>query len=387
MIRTAVIACSVFLLFSCNSNKENFKVTGNLTGGTGKMIFLKEMTVSKLIPVDSVILDETGSFSLGGYTDIIKFYAFYVDPGDMVTLLIRPGDKIKISGKTGDLSASCQVEGSEDSRSIRELSAELNKTLEGIKNLSKVFNDSLKSPDFEKIKARLDNSYKEIVSSHRDFTFRFIREHIQSPASLMALYQQIGVRTYLLDPVKDFSWYQMVDSSLIILYPGSEAVQELHRQVMELTEQKRMNELALRRFEIGSEVPEISLPSPEGDTISLSSLKGKYVLLDFWASWCGPCRAENPRLVTAYQKYNSKGFEIFQVSLDRTREAWVKAIEDDHLTWIHVSDLKYWNSVVVTVYNIQGIPANLLLDPQGRIIDQNLRGERLNAKLEEIFND
>jgi thiol-disulfide isomerase/thioredoxin len=109
--------------------------------------------------------------------------------------------------------------------------------------------------------------------------------------------------------------------------------------------------------------------------------------LDFWASWCGPCRSENPNLVAAYQKYNSKGFEIYQVSLDRSRESWIKAIEDDHLTWTHVSDLQFWNSVVVPVYNIQGIPMNFLLDPEGRIVDQNLRGDMLSAKLKEIFKE
>jgi thiol-disulfide isomerase/thioredoxin len=385
--RTAIIFSLLFLFFSCQSGKNNFRVSGNLSGEENAMVYLKEMTVRDLIPVDSTELDENGAFSLAGYTELVSFYALYVSQDDFIVLLIGPGDRITVTGEAQSLSDTYQVEGSNDSRSLRELSAELNKTLLRINELSHIFNDSINSPDFESIKSGLDRTYEEIVNSQREFTFRFIRENINSLASLMALYQQVGTHHFVLDPVKDFTWYKMVDSSLTIKYPGSESVQELHRQVVELSAQRYAQEVQKKRFEKGSEVPDIELLSPNGDTIALSSLKGKYVLLDFWASWCGPCRSESPNLVAAYQKYNLKGFEIYQVSLDRSRSSWIKAIEDDHLTWTHVSDLQFWNSVVVPVYNIQGIPMNFLLDPEGRIVDQNLRGERLAEKLKEIFNE
>jgi peroxiredoxin len=136
---------------------------------------------------------------------------------------------------------------------------------------------------------------------------------------------------------------------------------------------------------VGDKAPEIALPDPTGKIIALSSLRGKYVLIDFWSSWCGPCRRENPNVVKMYQTYKDKGFEIFGVSLDMNKEQWLQAIEQDGLTWTHVSDLGYWNSVVVPQYQISGIPATFLLDKEGKIIARDLRGAELEAKLKEVL--
>jgi thiol-disulfide isomerase/thioredoxin len=140
--------------------------------------------------------------------------------------------------------------------------------------------------------------------------------------------------------------------------------------------------------EIGDIAPEIRLPDTNGDTISLSSLRGKVVLIDFWASWCGPCRKENPTVVAAYKNYKDKNFtigkkfEIYGVSVDRDKNAWAKGIVDDKLTWSNVSDLQYWNSAPVKTYGVRGIPANFLIDEDGIIIAKNLRGEALENALE-----
>ncbi|MDP3003258.1 MAG: TlpA disulfide reductase family protein, partial [Bacteroidales bacterium] len=202
-----------------------------------------------------------------------------------------------------------------------------------------------------------------------------------------ALYQQVAPNVYVLNPSRDLKYFVKVDSSMSILYPEYEPVTSLHEQVQELVAGIKVETDIAPASGEKTEAPEISLPTPDGDTIKLSSTRGSVVLLDFWAAWCVPCRQESPNLVKAYNLYHKKGFQIYQVSLDKTKEAWMKGIQDDKLeNWIHVSDIKYWNSVVVPLYKIESIPYNFLLDKEGRIIASTLRGEQLQIKLAELFN-
>jgi thiol-disulfide isomerase/thioredoxin len=157
-------------------------------------------------------------------------------------------------------------------------------------------------------------------------------------------------------------------------YPENEFVKQYHQQVE-----------VERKTAIGFPAPDIALTDPEGKLLKLSSLKGKVVLIDFWASWCGPCRKENPNVVAVYNQYKDKGFEVFSVSLDKDRDSWLAAIAKDNLIWPnHVSDLKYWKSAGAAAYGVTSIPFTVLVDRKGNIVAKKLRGEELEKQVKEL---
>lgn len=157
--------------------------------------------------------------------------------------------------------------------------------------------------------------------------------------------------------------------------------QQLLAQKQQEEQQAKLDNL----IPVGSEAPDFTQNSPEGKPISLSSLRGKVVLIDFWASWCRPCRMENPNVLRVYNKYHNKGFEILGVSLDKTKEAWTGAIKQDGLPWKHVSDLQFWNNAVAQQYGVSAIPYTVLVDREGKVLAKNLRGPALEEKLAEVL--
>lgn len=217
--------------------------------------------------------------------------------------------------------------------------------------------------------AELQSKYMDLMNAGNDSVASLLRKEPASLA-LINLLQSQGV----LDKDQYMDVYLSAAEKVQKEWPNEPNIKEF----VAFVEKSKLTA-------IGQVAPEIALPNPTGDTVSLSSMRGKYVLVDFWAKWCGPCRRENPNVVKAYHKFKGKGFEVLGVSLDRTKEDWLQAIQQDGLVWTHVSDLKYFNSKAAADYNINAIPFSILVDPQGVIIAKNLRGAALEKKLEEVL--
>ena len=386
MIKKLIPVILVALTISgCKNNVA--EISGTLIKPVaGSYVFLEELKPEELKRVDSAAVAPDGTFKLKRDLTEASFYLLKITDNNFLTMVLEPGDKIEMNSYFDSLSYPSSLTGSKGTELMAEYNQTLRKSIRKFSSLNSIYMDNLNNPELPKVVESLDSMAQSYLSEINAYTKNYIDENLTSLVSLVALYQQIAPSVYVMNPSNDLRYFVKVDSSLRKNYPENPLVVSLHEQIQEMSANIKNNEEKTPAAGEGAEAPEISLPSPEGKTINLSSTRGSYVLLDFWASWCLPCRKENPNLVLAYNKYHKKGFQIYQVSLDKTKEAWIKGIKDDQLDqWIHVSDVKYWNSVVVPLYKIESIPANFLLDKEGKIIATNLRGEQLEKKLAEIF--
>jgi peroxiredoxin len=361
-------------------------IKGQLEGPKQPFVYLEELTISGHKAADSIAPDKSGFFK---FKREVKYPSFFTlrtkQRNNFITLLAMPGERIKITGRADSLMQTYQVTGSDGSKDVQLLTQRLAKTIRARDSLNRVYKQFYNSPNIENIRQILTMNYQNCLEGQRQFTISFITKKPSSLACLMALYQKLDSNSWVLYKAEDIKYYIKVDSALFKKYKDAPHVMALHTNIQQLKEQDRVLQLQQMLANLGAKAPDIALPSSKGDTIRLSSLKGKVILLDFWASWNSECRKDNKNLVLLYNKYKSKGFEIFQVSLDKTKETWVKAIKEDRLWWAQVSDLKYWQSPVVQLYNFKKIPTTYLIDKDGIIIARDLKGEALSNKLAEIF--
>ncbi len=360
------IAIIGLLVFSCkNNNKDNFTINGVVNGvDTGK-VFLQAVVDSKLKTIDTAEINN-GNFTFKGTVKDPELYLIKL--GYRADLLPFFVENSKISVKINpDSISEAVIEGSQAQKVFHSYSKGFDEYQKKENGVYAQY-QHIKKNATKKMLTQLENLYDSIYDEQQKFATDFV---VKNNKSVVSAYIILRNLIYQLDADSLKTLTNNLDPSL----SESKYVKKLNKRI----------EL-LEAVAIGKPAPEITLNDTAGNPVSLSSLKGKYVMIDFWASWCVPCRKENPNVVKAYKMFNKKGFEVFGVSFDSKKAKWEKAIKDDNLTWTQVSDLQGWKCSAGKLYAVNSIPHSVLIDKKGIIIANNLRGEDLTKKLTEIFN-
>jgi thiol-disulfide isomerase/thioredoxin len=371
LLTSLVISTSIAFV-SCDSKKNDAYLSGEIKDGYGKKIYLDQLQLisQSAVTVDSATIDEKGQFAFIHFKPNLNFYRVRMDQQNFAILVLDSTDKVAFVADAKNL-ADAKITGSKETDAFNEFNAISKKYKMRVDSLQQVFqaelmkdpNDSVK---INKLKTDIDAVYQGLISKWADELAAKVKQHSDKFASIIAL--------QMLDPQKYPDVYEQLDKGLGLKYPQHPMVQMLHK-------------MAARQAALapGTPCPEIALPGPDGKEVRLSSFRGKIVLIDFWASWCKPCRADMPFMVQLYKKYKNKGFEILGISLDKEKENWLQAIKQDGITWPQASDLKFWNSEVVSLFNIEAIPYTVLVDKEGKIIAKGLRGPELEEKLKQLL--
>jgi peroxiredoxin len=349
--------------------KDGFTIQGNIKDKPNNLVVLLEVTPGGQQLIDSARTDSKGNFTISGNVTESIICQLQWDESSLIYMIVnnKTQAKVECSGSGLDVSYALSGKGIESSSELKQL-VDLNVSyiikLQNIENRARGLSNS---PENNVVIEQLQKEYYQLISERKKNITNLVMGMKKSPVPYFVIITQ------MLDDV-EFPLLEHAYQSLKVYSPEGKYTKEMEARY----EKEKV-------LAIGAVAPDIKLKQPDGTELALSSLRGKVVLIDFWASWCGPCRRENPFNRKMYADFKDNGFEIFGVSLDNEPGRWKSAIAADSLTWKHVSDLGGWQSAPAKLYQVTSIPATYLLDKDGKIIAKGLRGENLYAKLQEIF--
>jgi len=358
--------CLLLALAACGENNGTFQLKGKVDKHTKTWLYLEQIKGNDIVTIDSVKTEESGAFSFDKKVPVKDFYRLRVTQNNIVFIVLDPNEQVVYNNPNIYLQQDYTLEGSEEGKLVLEIKA-LKKSIDTRRDSLMAVMNSTPNDKKEMAQKELEGSFNIFIQDVLNKVRTIIKEKNNTLAAITA--------AEMLDPDQDFQAHEFMSNGLKKYHPNSGFAKTFIVRVDQM-----------KATAIGQIAPEINLPTPQGTNITLSSLKGKVVLIDFWASWCGPCRKENPNVVAMYNANKDKGFDIYSVSLDKDKKGWEQAIAKDGLIWPnHVSDLGYWSSSVVKQYGFSGIPFTVLLDKEGRIAAKGLRGPELEAAVEKLL--
>lgn len=387
-----VIASAAFVA-SCNNLAENeYKIVGKIDPSfNGKSVYLEKMGgFMGTVPVDTVKVED-GKFVFNDTISKPEFYfvSFEGKPMDKLNIILEPG-KIEIEADKDSLFKS-KLGGTYNNEKLYEYSKEAIADRKAQSKKDEAFRNKYKA-EIEQAQAardtaamnKLNKIYIAENSSLKEKPLKFINDNPKAYISIFLIQDLYSKRLVTDSEAKKL--FDSLDKDVKELKEAKEFSEKLNQAGQPKPEPAAENETTGGKAEVGQMAPQFSAPSPEGKTISLKESMGKVTVIDFWASWCKPCRMENPNVVAMYKELHPKGLNIIGVSLDKDAAKWKEAIAADNLTWNHISNLKFWEEPIAQQYGVNSIPATFILDANGKIVAKNLRGDALKAKVNELLN-